>query len=240
MPPSLIEQHLHAGTALPPVTTAAGVIDSHLLGRIDYAEALELQEQLVRQRIDGVRGDTLLLLEHPDVYTIGRRRDTSSLGGTEALPHPVHVISRGGQATWHGPGQLVGYPILDLNRRGRDLHRYLRALESVVIGVAEGFGVPAGRMEGQTGVWAGGRKLASIGVGVRRWISCHGFALNVDPSMAGFQAIVPCGIAGVEMTSLARERQGITTDGPPPDWRTVAALVPQVLAAVLDRELAAG
>ncbi|MEI9896167.1 MAG: lipoyl(octanoyl) transferase LipB [Chthoniobacter sp.] len=112
--------------------------------------------------------------------------------------------NRGGQATYHGPGQLVGYPILDLRVRGQDLHRYLRSLEDMLIALVADYGVDAGRSEGQTGVWIGRKKIASIGVGVRRWISMHGFALNVGGDLAAFTAITPCGIAGVEMTSLSR------------------------------------
>ena len=118
------------------------------------------------------------------------------------------VIGGGGQGTWHGPGQLVGYPLLDLRRRGSDLHRYLRELEEFLIAVCAELGVAAQRREGLTGVWVGERKLASIGVGVRRWISMHGFALNVCGAMEGFSRITPCGLAGVEMTSMEREGAG--------------------------------
>jgi len=177
------------------------------LGRLPYDEGLRLQHQLVEQRRAGTLSDTVLLLEHEPVYTIGRTPDKSSLaGGSGTLPHPVVEISRGGQATYHGPGQLVGYPVLDLQQHGRDLHRYLRALEDALIGLSASLGVDAGRRDGMTGVWVGPRKLASIGVGVRHWISLHGFALNITPeSLAGFDAIVPCGLAGVAMTCLATE-----------------------------------
>jgi len=176
------------------------------LGRVGYAEALALQEQIVAEKIaNPAQPDTLLLLEHEPVYTIGRTPDRTSLREPESLPHPLVTISRGGQATYHGPGQLVGYPILDLNRRGRDLHVYLRALEEFLVGVCVHFGVAAQRREGLTGVWVGERKIASIGVGVRRWISLHGFALNVCGDLSAFQQITPCGIAGVEMTNLERE-----------------------------------
>lgn len=175
------------------------------LGRTPYAEALALQEDLAARRLAGEISDTVLLLEHEPVYTIGRTRDRSSLGGGGALPHPVVEINRGGQATWHGPGQLVGYPILDLQARGRDLHRYLRALEEALIAFLRGQGAAAERREGLTGVWVGPRKIASIGVGARRWITMHGFALNVSRDLSGFEAIVPCGIQGVEMTALEIE-----------------------------------
>jgi lipoyl(octanoyl) transferase len=176
------------------------------LGRISYADALALQEDLVaRKAADPALPDELLLLEHEPVYTIGRNPDQSSLRDAAQLPHPVITTNRGGQATYHGPGQLVGYPILDLRPRGQDLHRHLRGLEEVLILSLRDYGLDAGRREGLTGVWIAGRKVASIGVGVRRWISMHGFALNVGPDLSAFGAITPCGIAGVEMTSVSRE-----------------------------------
>jgi len=177
------------------------------LGRIGYTEALALQESIAAEKIaDSTRPDELLLLEHEPVYTIGRTPDRSSLRDPATLPHPLVTISRGGQATYHGPGQLVGYPILDLTTRGRDLHRYLRELEEFLVGVCMHFGVAAQRREGLTGVWTEKGKLASIGVGVRRWVSLHGFALNVCGDLAPFAEITPCGIAGVAMTNLEIER----------------------------------
>jgi lipoyl(octanoyl) transferase len=176
------------------------------LGRIEYERALNLQNMLVGEYLAGTGSETLLLLEHEPVYTIGRTRDQSSLRSPQALPHPVFEINRGGQATWHGPGQLVAYPILDLERRGRDLHRYMRFLEEVVILTCNELGVESSRQEGLTGVWVGSRKIASIGVGVRRWVAMHGLALNVMPcSLEPFRHITPCGIADVEMTCIERE-----------------------------------
>lgn len=175
------------------------------LGRVGYQDALTLQETLVLQRLTGEIGDQLLLLEHEPVYTIGRTPDQSSLRGAAHLPHPVVQINRGGQATYHGPGQLIGYPILDLREHGQDLHRYLRALEEVLIQTCAAYEIAAQRREGLTGVWVGMRKIASIGVGVRHWISMHGFALNVCGDLTPFQHITPCGIAGVEMTNMERE-----------------------------------
>ena len=183
----------------------SGDFQTRWLGRIGYEEALELQESLVREKIAGEARDTLLLLEHDPVYTMGRSRDESSLGEEINLPHPVHRTNRGGQATYHGPGQLVGYPILDLNRRGRDLHRYLRFLEEVIIKILEKYSVRGVRRDGLTGVWVEDRKITSIGVGVRRWISMHGFALNVARELPGFNSITPCGISNVTMTSLSTE-----------------------------------
>ncbi len=181
-------------------------IETRWLGRISYEAALAMQEELVARKVaDPAESDLLLLLEHEPVFTIGRTQDQSSLRNSNALPFPVHVTNRGGQATYHGPGQLVGYPILDLRTRGQDLHRYLRALEEVVIAVCESFGVEASRREGLTGVWADDRKIASIGVGVRKWVSMHGFALNVCGRLEGFEHITPCGIGGVQMTSLEGE-----------------------------------
>lgn len=197
-------------------------------GFVPYARGLEMQDDLVARRRDGQAGDTLLLLEHEPVYTIGRTRERSSLGAVPTLPHPVHEISRGGQATYHGPGQLTGYPIVDLTRCGRDLHRYLRILEQALIDTCACFDVEAGRREGMTGVWVGDRKLASIGVGVRRWISLHGFAINLTPeSLTGFQAITPCGISGVKMTCLTAE-----TAQPIDRPRFTEALVPALERAL--------
>ncbi len=177
------------------------------LGRVPYREALAIQERLVEGKIARSLDtpDTLLLLEHDPVYTIGRTQDRSSLLTPALLPHPVETTNRGGQATYHGPGQLVGYLILDLGRRGRDLHRYLRFLEETLVETLAEYGVRGERREGLTGVWVGPRKIASIGVGVRRWVSMHGFAINVagGATLEPFRAITPCGLAGVEMTAVS-------------------------------------
>ncbi len=181
-------------------------LDVRWLGRVRYETALAMQEEHVARKIDDPQAaDVLLLLEHEPIYTIGRTPDASSLGNEALLPHRVVRIHRGGQATYHGPGQLVGYPIVDLRRRGQDLHRYLRALEELLIEVCAHFGVIGERRERLTGVWVAERKIASFGVGVRRWITMHGFALNVCGNLAPFSCITPCGIAGVEMTSMERE-----------------------------------
>lgn len=178
----------------------------HLPGPVAYDEGLRLQEERVTALLSGIGGDTLILLEHQPVYTIGRLRDQSSLRDPGTLPFPVHETNRGGQATYHGPGQLVGYPILDLTSRGKDLHEHLRKLEDALIRACLHFGVTAGRREGLTGVWVENRKLASIGVGVRKWISMHGFAINITAeSLPPFFAITPCGIDGVAMSCLENE-----------------------------------
>ena len=201
------------------------------LGRLPYPDALALQENLVAEKIAHPETpDTLLLLEHEPVYTIGRTPDRSSLRDVAALPHPLIVTGRGGQATYHGPGQLIGYPILDLKPRGQDLHRYLRALEEMLIAVGARFGVAAQRREGLTGVWVGEKKIASIGIGVRRWISLHGFALNVGGDLAPYRAITPCGLGGVEMTSLSRETAGEVT------VESAAASAAELASAHLDSD----
>lgn len=171
-----------------------------------YADGLRLQDHTVTEILAGREPDVIWLLEHQPVYTIGRLRDQSSLREAAHLPHPVFETNRGGQATYHGPGQLVGYPILDLNHRGRDLHEHLRKIEDALISACRETGVPADRRDGLTGVWTGNRKLASIGVGVRKWISMHGFAINITrESLPPFAAITPCGLDGVSMTCLADE-----------------------------------
>jgi lipoyl(octanoyl) transferase len=185
---------------------SSGELSVRWLGRISFADALQLQERLVAEkRADNSLADELLLLEHEPVYTIGRTPDQSSLRGQAHLPHPLFPINRGGQATYHGPGQLIGYPIIDLRKYGQDLHRYLRWLEELLVETLAGIGIAALPRHGLTGVWVEDRKIASIGVGVRHWITMHGFALNVCGDLTPFDHIVPCGIANVTMTSVERE-----------------------------------
>lgn len=197
-------------------STADAHVDCRWLGRIGFDEAFALQEQIVRDHASV--GDTILLLEHDPVYTTGR------LGKSENLPPldasvPVRRISRGGDVTYHGPGQLVGYVLVDLRARGGDVHHFLRSLEAGVIALLSDLGVEAGRVEGRTGAWVSTgtdqqerkteskpeRKIASIGIGVRRGISMHGFAVNVSVDLDAFRAIVPCDLSGVDMTSVERE-----------------------------------
>ncbi len=199
----------------------AAVVDLRVcwLGRMEFQRALAWQEEIVlKKRDDSLVEDQLLLLEHEPVYTIGRTPDRSSLSARRTagrirsgelsaahLPHPLFVINRGGQATYHGPGQLMGYPIIDLRRCGQDLHKYLRWLEQLLIDLLAENGIAATRRESLTGVWVGDRKIASIGVGVRHWITMHGFALNVCGDLSPFNHIVPCGINNVAMTSMEKE-----------------------------------
>jgi lipoyl(octanoyl) transferase len=184
------------------------------LGRMPFAEALALQEETVaRKHANHSLGDELLLLEHDPIYTIGRNPDQSSLLGAAHLPHPLFEINRGGQATYHGPGQLMGYPILDLRRCGQDLHRYLRWLEQLLIEFLAAHEIRATRREGLTGVWIERRKIASIGVGVRHWITMHGFALNVCGDLSPFNFIVPCGLTNITMTSMEKETGGSFSPG---------------------------
>ncbi|MEO6872795.1 MAG: lipoyl(octanoyl) transferase LipB [Chthoniobacterales bacterium] len=200
------------------------------IGRIGFADALAQQEEFVRQKhVNPELPDELWLLEHDPVYTIGRTQDRSSLRGASHLPHPLFPINRGGQATYHGPGQLVGYFLLDLRRHGQDLHRYLRWIEALLIELLETYDLAATPREGLTGVWIAQRKIASIGVGVRHWITMHGFALNVSGDLAGFDAITPCGIADVTMTSIEKET------GRNPTVEAVAAIVAELAQRRLTR-----
>jgi len=198
------------------------------LGIRPYAEVLELQRDLCRRRLSGeLTEDRLLLVEHEPVITLGRstRPESLPLARSELARRGVAVfeVERGGDATYHGPGQLVGYPILDLRQHREDLHWYLRQLERSLIRALEPLGIAAGPNPGLTGVWTSGRKIASIGVHVKQWVTFHGFALNVATDLDFFDLIVPCGIRDVVMTSVAQEL-----------GRTDGALWDETRAAVID------
>ncbi len=173
-------------------------------GVVPYVEALEYQRSLARDRIEGrLDHDVLVLLEHPPVVTLGRGAHAENVLHGDGID--VVEVERGGDVTYHGPGQLVGYPIFDLRHYKQDLHWYLRTLEQALIEGLAILGIPAERNAGYTGVWTKGRKIASIGVHVKQWVTWHGFALNVTTDLAAFDRIVPCGIPGVEMTSVKNE-----------------------------------
>jgi lipoyl(octanoyl) transferase len=205
----------------------------HDLGVVPYADALVLQRAIARDRIAGVvPEDVLLLVEHPPVVTLGRSATAAHLTAAPALLAArgveVHEVERGGDVTFHGPGQLVGYPIIDLKRHRQDLHWYLRQLEGTLIDALATVGITADRRPGLTGVWTTtGRKIASIGVHARDWVTWHGFALNVTTDLSYFDLMVPCGIQGVAMTSVAREL-GHVPEQP-------AAIAVAVVRALADR-----
>jgi len=178
------------------------------LGRVPYAEGLQIQEQLVAERQAGRIVDVLLLLEHEPVFTMGRNaRAENVLLSSEALRSrgfEIFETGRGGDVTYHGPGQIVGYPILELPTDRRDVHRYVRDLEEVMIRACADYGITAGRIPGKTGTWVGEEKIGAIGVRIARWVTSHGFALNITNDLAPFALIVPCGITGLGVTSLSR------------------------------------
>lgn len=197
-------------------------------GRVPYAAALEWQRELAAARVARrLDHDVLLLLEHPPVITLGRAGRGEHLLSPEGVE--VFEVERGGDVTFHGPGQLVGYPIFDLTHHRQDLHWYLRTLELALIGALAELGVPAERRDGFTGVWTRGRKIASIGVHVKQWVTWHGFALNVSTDLASFERIVPCGIDGVVMTSIEREAGSA-------DWDAVIIAVTRSFQSVFGFE----
>jgi lipoyl(octanoyl) transferase len=190
-------------------TEACRTLEVRRLGVVPYAEGVELQKALVEERRADRIPDTLLLLEHPHVITLGvKARNTLSNVRADAAERNARGVElyesgRGGDVTYHGPGQLVGYPILDLNPDRRDVHRYVRDLEDVLIRTVRGFGLDADRIAGLTGVWTSEEKIAAIGIRISRWITSHGFALNVTTDLSYFGLIVPCGITDRGVTSLA-------------------------------------
>jgi lipoyl(octanoyl) transferase len=209
------------------------------LGRAPYDEVLQLQRRLCRQRISGeISEDILLLVEHEPVVTLGRGLRPGSLPLSpqelEARGLQVFDVERGGDVTFHGPGQLVGYPIIDLRNHREDLHWYLRRLEAGLIDGLGRMGVEANTTAGLTGVWTGGRKIASIGIHVKQWVTFHGFAVNVTTDMSYFDLIVPCGIPGVIMTSIARE---LGRNDAAALWEETRAAVVDGLAHELDLEV---
>jgi lipoate-protein ligase B len=207
------------------------------LGLVAYGDALELQRRVARDRISGaLEQDLLLLVEHPPVVTLGRSAKERHLLASPALLAARGVelfeVERGGDVTFHGPGQLVGYPIIDLKRHKRDLHWYLRSVEEALIRALGELGIPAERNTGFTGVWTAGRKIASIGVHARDWVTWHGFALNVTTDLSYFDLMVPCGIEAVTMTSVARE-----LGGKAPAMARVEEVVAQAFGGVFGLDL---
>jgi lipoyl(octanoyl) transferase len=207
------------------------------LGRVSYADGLEIQSRLVTERQAGLIPDTLLLLEHDPVFTLGRNaRAANVLFPVEALRargFDVFEAGRGGDVTYHGPGQAVGYPVMDLSPDRRDVHRYVRDLEQVMIGACADYGVEARRVPGLTGCWVGDEKIGAIGVRIARWVTSHGFAFNVANDLAPFNLIVPCGIPDRGVTSLARLL------GHEASLDEVMTCLARHMAQVFDREIAA-
>jgi lipoate-protein ligase B len=204
------QQTVNGGSVHPSTRPPVHQLLVSRLGLTPYSEALEYQRAVARGRISGeIPHDVLLLVEHPPVVTLGRAsKERHLLASPEQLAArgiELFEVERGGDVTFHGPGQLVGYPIIDLKQHRRDLHWYLRTLEAALITALGDFGIPAERNAGFTGVWTRGRKIASIGVHARDWVTWHGFALNVSTDLSYFDTIVPCGIQAVTMTSIARE-----------------------------------
>jgi lipoyl(octanoyl) transferase len=184
-------------------------LHTYRLGSLPYGSAHALQERLVEARKEERIGDVLLLLEHPKVITLGRAAKAQNILRTEhelaADGYDLHETGRGGDVTFHGPGQLVAYPIVDLKPDRQDVRRYVSDLEETMIRVCAGYGLSAGRVAGRNGAWIGERKVGAVGVRISRWITMHGFALNVSTDLSQFEAIVPCGIADAGVTSLSRE-----------------------------------
>ncbi len=211
------------------------VCGARWLGRVEYGEAWRLQQALAAQRVQGLTHDVLLLLEHPPTYTIGRGGSDGAFltppAVLEATGAAVHRVDRGGRVTFHGPGQLVGYPIVDLCGWRQDVHAYLRALEEVLIATLADLDVAGERKPGYTGVWVGEEKIGAIGVKVSRWVTTHGFALNVTSDLGWFRHIVPCGLAGKRVTSV--ERAG----GGQPPLLAVAERVAEHFGRVFDRRM---
>jgi lipoate-protein ligase B len=211
------------------------------LGTVPYEDALELQRSLARERISGaIPEDILLLLEHPPVVTLGRSTKAANVVSSADFLASKGVelfeVERGGDVTFHGPGQLVGYPIIDLKRHKLDLHWYLRQVEEALIRLLGAYSIPAGRSVGFTGVWTKGRKIASIGVHARDWVTWHGFALNVTTDLSYFDLIIPCGIDGVTMTSIEREIDHADSQLPQPTVEAASAIAASVFGELFNLE----
>lgn len=204
-------------------------------GFLDYPASYRILQALARRRIAGLIDDVLMLVEHSPTLTVGRS------GGFQNIKVPrdqlarqgikVYEVDRGGDVTYHGPGQLVGYPVLDLKRHGRDIHLYVRRLEEVIVKSLAIYGIKAGRRENHPGVWVGRDKIAALGVAVKNWVTTHGFAFNISCNLDHFRLIVPCGIADGGVTSLARQL------GKDPDFREVSRVVREMFASVFDVDL---
>lgn len=216
---------------------ARRVCEVRRLGLTDYSDGLALQARAVERLRAGEAPEQLFLLEHPHVFTLGRGADGSNIiadrARLESLSIEVHETGRGGDVTYHGPGQMVGYPIINLKPDRCDVHRYVRDVEEVLIRVVADFGVTGERIKGLTGVWVGNEKVAAIGVRIARWITSHGFALNVNTNLNYFGLIIPCGITGKGVTSLSRLL------GREVDMREVASSVERNFGEVFGREVVA-
>ena len=211
------------------MSRAVSRIEARFLGQIGYREAHALQEELIEARIRGEIADQLLLLEHPRVFTLGRaakRHHLLDVGEIEVVE-----TGRGGDVTYHGPGQLVGYPIVDLNPDRRDVRKYVASLEETMIRIAARYGVEAERAEGMNGAWVGDRKIGAVGVRIRRWVTMHGFAINGTTALEDFERIVPCGLVGKSVTSIEQET------GERPSVRALAEHAAEIFAEIYEAEM---